>query len=212
MDAVSSILLRYLLQHRAVAVEGIGTLHTVRSGARLLPGQRLDPPRRMPELAETEYGDLPLTEIVAAELAVDSVTADGLCRRWREEAYAGAEAAGLSAGSMLLEGVGTIEADPERGTSFFYADPLFLELLNPLPAEPLVVPSPARRSTALVPAPGNSPRTGGRPRPRRSRPRGKNPHNYTVSFFAVLIVLAALGYLCYYLWKHTGLFSDFLPR
>lgn len=211
MQIVSDILRRCLLQHRPVAVEGIGTLRTIRSGARFLPGQRLDPPRRMPELAETEYGDLPLTEIVAAELAVDPVTADGLCRRWREEAYAGAEASGLLAGSLLLEGIGTIEADPERGTSFFYADLLFLEMLNPLPAEPLVVPSPALR-TVPAPAAGSPSRTGGRTRPRRIRPKGKNPHNYTVSFFAVLVVLAALGYLCYYLWAHTSLFEGVLPR
>lgn len=209
MHIVSAILRRNLLQHLPVAIEGIGTLHTIRSGAQFLPGQRLDPPRRMPGLAATEYGDLPLTEIVAAELAADPATAGELCRQWREEAYNRAETSGLPAGSLLLEGIGTIEVDPERGTGFF-ADPLLLEMLNPLPAEPLVVPSPSRPAAA-VPAPTKSVRPG-QARPNRIRPKGKNPHNYTVSFFAILVVLAALGYLCYYLWAHTDLFAGFLPH
>lgn len=209
MHIVSAILRRNLLQHRPVAVEGIGTLHTVRSGAQFLPGQRLDPPRRMPELVMTEAGDLPLTELVAAELGADPVTAGEFCREWREAAYALAQASGLPEGSILLEGIGTIQADPERGTEF-YADPELLELLNPLPAEPLVVPSPSYRA---APVPGSAnPVRPGRPRPPRVRPKGKNPHNYTVSFFAVLVVLAALGYLCYYLWAHTDLLAGFLPR
>lgn len=209
MHIVSAILRRNLLQHLPVAIEGIGTLHTIRSGAQFLPGQRLDPPRRIPELAATEYGDLPLVEIVAAELAADPAMAGELCRQWREEAYERAEVSGLSAGSLVLEGVGTIEADPERGTGFF-ADPLLLEMLNPLPAEPLVVPSPSRPDAA-VSAPGRPVRPG-QPRSNRIRPKGKNPHNYTVSFFAILVVLAALGYLCYYLWTHTDLFAGFLPH
>lgn len=209
MHIVSAILRRNLLQHLPVAIEGVGTLHTIRSGAQFLPGQRLDPPRRMPELAATEYGDLPLAEIVAAELAADPAMAGELCRQWREEAYERAEASGLPAGSLLLEGIGTIEADPERGTGFF-ADSLLLEMLNPLPAEPLVVPSPSRPAAA-VPAPGRPVRPG-QPRSNRIRPKGKNPHNYTVSFFAILVVLAALGYLCYYLWVHTDLFASFLPH
>lgn len=209
MHIVSAILRRNLLQHLPVAIEGIGTLHTIRSGAQFLPGQRLDPPRRMPGLAATEYGDLPLTEIVAAELATDPATAGELCRRWREEAYDRAEASGLPAGSLMLEGVGTIETDPVRGTEFF-ADSELLEILNPLPAEPLVVPSPSRPAAA-VPAPGKPVRPG-QPHSNRIRPKGKNPHNYTVSFFAILVVLAALGYLCYYLWAHTDLFAGFLPH
>lgn len=209
MHIVSAILRRNLLQHLPVAIEGVGTLHTIRSGAQFLPGQRLDPPRRIPELAATEYGDLPLVEIVAAELAADPAMAGELCRQWREEAYERAEASGLPAGSLLLEGIGTIEADPERGTGFF-ADPLLLEMLNPLPAEPLVVPSPSRPEAA-VSAPGKPVRPG-QARSNRIRPKGKNPHNYTVSFFAILVVLAALGYLCYYLWAHTDLFAGFLPH
>lgn len=210
MHIVSVILRRNLLQHLPVAIEGIGTLHTIRSGAQFLPGQRLDPPRRMPELAATEYGDLSLTEVVAAELAADPATAGELCRQWREEAYDRAEVSGLPAGSLLLEGIGTIEADPVRGTGFF-ADPLLLEMLNPLPAEPLVVPSPSRPET-VVPVPGGRPVRAGQTRPNRIRPKGRNPHNYTVSFFAILVVLAALGYLCYYLWAHTDLFTGILPR
>lgn len=210
MHTVSAILRRALLQHRSpVAVEGIGTLHTVRSGARFLSGQRLDPPRRMPELVASEADDLPLTSLVAAELSVDASIAEEMCREWLEGTYAQAAVNGLPAGSLFLEGIGTIQADPERGFEFF-ADPELLEMLNPLPAEPLVVPSPARRPMP-GPQPGY-PAYGGRRRPPRRRPKGKNPHNYTLSVFAVLVVLAALGYLCYYLWAHTDLFSAFLPR
>ncbi len=209
MHIVSAILRRSLLQHRPIAVEGIGTLHTVRSEAQFLPGQRLAPPRRMPELVMTEAGDLPLTELVAAELGADPVTAGDFCREWREAAYALALASGLPEGSILLEGIGTIQPDPEQGAEF-YADPELLELLNPLPADPLMVPSPSHR--AAVGSGSANPTRPDRSRPPRIRPKGKNPHNYTVSFFAVLVVLAALGYLCYYLWAHTDLLAGFLPR
>lgn len=211
MDAVSSILLRYLLQYRPVAVEGVGTLHTVRSSARFLPGQRLDPPRRTPELAATEPGDLPLNDLVAAELAVDPATADALCDEWYGRACARAEQAGFPSGSLYMEQIGTIRVDRERGVEFL-ADPEFLAMLNPLPAEPLAVPSPARRTGANAGRNDFRQRAGRPQRGRRMRPKGKNPHHYTVSFLAVSVVLAAAGYLCYYLWKHTDLFSAFLPR
>ena len=105
---------------------------------------------------------------------------------------------GLPEGSLVLEGIGTLQADPETGFDFF-ADPDLLAMLNPLPAEPLVVPS-ARRSAAPMSA------------QHRPRPKQKNPHNYTVSILAVVIVVAAIGYLCYYLWAHTDLLSDIFPR
>lgn len=209
MHVVSAILRRYLLQHLPVAVEGIGTLHAVRSSARFLPGQRLEPPRRYPALGATEPDDLPLVQIVEAELALDPVTADSLCREWREAAYVQGELAGLPDGSLLLEGIGTIEVGADGGGAFF-PQPEFLEMLNPLPAEPVVVPSPSRRGTSGS-GTGRPVRTAHR-RPNRGRPKTKNPHSYTVSFIAVLVVLAALGYLCYYLWAHTDLFSGLLPR
>lgn len=198
MHVVSALLRRTLLQYRPVAIEGIGTLHTARSSARFQPGQRLDPPRRMPELVATEAGDLPLSSIVAAELSLDPATAEGLCREWQQTAGLLAMQSGLPEGSLVLEGIGTLQADPETGFDFF-ADPDLLAMLNPLPAEPLVVPS-ARRSAAPMSA------------QHRPRPKQKNPHNYTVSILAVVIVVAAIGYLCYYLWAHTDLLSDIFPR
>lgn len=160
----------------------------------------------MPELVfdDPEGHAVPLTELVAAELAVDPVTAGGICRDWRESLYAEACAAGLAEGSMVWEGIGTI-AFPDGiydGGAVFFPDPALLELLNPLPAEPLVIPSPARRTA----------RSGQRRMPRVRPPKGKNPYNYTVSFVAALMALAALGYLCYYLWARTNILEDFLLR
>lgn len=219
MHIVTSILRRFLLRHAPVEVEGIGTLCTTRSGAQFLPGQRLDPPRRMPELRVSEAGDALLTEAVAGELGMDFVAADALCREWREEAFALGVQAGMGDHALLLEGVGTI-CWAEDGAAEFYAAPELLELLNPLPAEPLVVPSAGRRHSRPQPIPESHPRgTGNRGRRavstsgrRRVRPKGRNPHNYTVSFLAIGVALGALGYLCYYLWAHTDWLSDFLPR
>lgn len=217
MHAVTAILRRHLLQHIPVVIEGIGTLRTVRSGAQFLQGQRLEPPRRMPELVpENSVGDaMPLTDLVATGLGVDLFTADGICRQWRETLSTDAAMAGLAEGSMLLEGIGTV-AFPEGiydGGAVFYPDPELLELLNPLPAEPLVIPSPARRTAPVAGTPpANAGRQVQRQPPRVKPPKGKNPHNYTVSFVAVLVALAALGYVCYYLWTHTDILADFLPR
>ena len=217
MHPVTAILRRTLLQHIPVVIEGIGTLRTVRSGAQFLTGQRLEPPRRMPELTFDDPAGhaSPLTELVATGLSVDPVTADGICRSWRETLYADANAAGFAEGTLLIDGIGTV-AFPDGvydGGAAFFPDPALLELLNPLPAEPLVIPSPARRTTpaAGTPAP-NSGRPGQRRTPKIKPPKGKNPHNYTVSFLAVLVALAALGYLCYYLWARTDILADFLPR
>ena len=198
MHVVSALLRRTLLQFRPVAIDGIGTLHTVRSSSRFQAGQRLDPPRRMPELVATEAGDLPLNSIVATELSLDPAAAEKVCHEWLQNAVILAEQSGLPEGSLVLEGIGTLQVDPETGFDFF-ADPDLLAMLNPLPAEPLVVPS-ARRSAH--PAQNRH----------RPRPKHKNPHNYTVSIVAVLIVLAAIGYLCYYLWARTDLLSDIFPR
>lgn len=217
MHAVTAILRRHLLQHIPVVIEGVGVLRTVRSGAQFLQGQRLEPPRRMPELVpENTSGDaVPLTELVATGLGVDLFTADGICREWRETLYTDAAMAGMTDDSMLLEGIGTV-AFPDGvydGGAVFFPDPGLLELLNPLPAEPLVIPSPARRTGPIAGTSSvNTGRPGQRRAPRVKPPKGKNPHNYTVSFVAVLVVLAALGYLCYYLWAHTDILADFLPR
>lgn len=215
MHAVTAILRRTLLQHIPVAVEGIGTLRTVRSGPQFLPGQRLEPPRRMPELIplgtrpEEEVG-VPLLEAVAAGLAVDPATADGICHQWREEAFAAGDGQ-----TMWLEGIGTIAfSDNTCGEgTVYYPDPSLLELLNPLPAEPLVIPSPLRHAPSYATAAGgDTGRQGARRTPEVRPPKGRNPHNYTVSFVAVLVALAALGYVCYYLWAHTDLLAAFLPR
>lgn len=217
MHAVTAILRRHLLQHIPVVIEGVGVLRTVRSGAQFLQRQRLEPPRRMPELVSGGTGaeGVPLTELVATGLGVDLFTADGICRHWREALYTDAAMAGLAEGSMLLEGIGTV-AYPDGvydGGAVFFPDPGLLELLNPLPAEPLVIPSPVRRTTPVAGTPPtNTGRQGQRRAPRVKPPKGKNPHNYTVSFVAVLVALAALGYLCYYLWAHTDILADFLPR
>lgn len=217
MHAVTAILRRHLLQHIPVVIEGLGVLRTVRSGAQFLQGQRLEPPRRMPELVFDDLAGnaIPLTELVATGLGVDLFTADGICRQWRETLYADATMAGLGEGSMLVEGIGTV-AYPDGvydGGAVFFPDPGLLELLNPLPAESLVIPSPARRTApAAGTLPANTGRQGQRRAPRVKPPKGKNPHNYTVSFVAVLVALAALGYLCYYLWAHTDILADFLPR
>lgn len=217
MHPVTAILRRALLRHTPVAIEGIGTLRTVRSGGRVLHGLRVEPPRRMPELVfdDPEGRAAPLTELVAAELAVDPATAGGICRDWREVLYADACTAGLAEGSMVLEGIGTI-AFPDGvydGGAVFFPDPALLELLNPLPTEPLVIPSPTRRiaSPAGVPA-KHAVRQGQRRMPRVRPPKGKNPYNYTVSFVAALMALAAVGYLCYYLWARTDILADFLLR
>ncbi len=245
MDSVTTILRRYLLQHLPVTLEGIGTLRTLRSGAQFATGRRLDPPRRMPELVpegepltddEGGYTEgVPFTEIIAAELAVDLATAAAWEEEWRASACAEAQAQGLAEGSMWLDGVGTIAFRETEGydgypvrTAEFYPDPEFLELLNPLPAEPLVLPvgrwladgtateaeAPDtrgydRRGPRRHPGPGR--RNGGRRGP-KVLPRERNPHNYTVSFLAVLIALGALGYVCYYVWTYTDWLSDLLPR
>lgn len=198
MHIVSAILRRTLLQHTPVAIEGIGTLQTIRRGAQFLPGSRLDAPRRMPELVTSDTEDISLSEIVATELSTDILTALELCRQWHNWALSGEDGS-----LMVLEGVGSIRIH----TLEYYPDPEFLALLNPLPAEPLVIAAPIRK----IATPQNGRRRPSRRRP-PVRPRGKNPHNYTVSFVAILIVLAALGYLCYYLWAHTALFEGILPR
>lgn len=217
MHAVTAILRRTLLQHIPIAIEGIGTLRTVRSGAQFLQGQRLEPPRRMPELVvgNTVGNAVPLTELVATGLSVDLVTADGICRGWREALYADGSAAGFAEGTLLIEEIGTIavSAGFYNEEAVFYPDPALLELLNPLPAEPLVIPSPVRRTTPVRETSiANTTRPGQRHAPRVRPPKNKNPHNYTVSFVAVLVTLAALGYLCYYIWVHTDILADFLPR
>lgn len=198
MHIVSALLRRTLLQYRPVAIEGIGTLHTVRSSARFQPGQRLDPPRRMPELVATEPGDLPLSNIITAEFALDPTVAQELCQEWLQTAAILAQQNGFPEGSLLLEGIGTLQTSPDAGFDFF-ADPDLLAMLNPLPAEPLVIPSARRPATPMSAQ-------------HRPRPKQKNPHNYTVSILAVVIVMAAIGYLCYYLWAHTDLLSNILPR
>lgn len=197
MHIVSAILRRSLLQHIPIAIEGVGTLHAIRSSTQFVPGNRLEPPRRIPELTATERGDAVLANIVAAELSTDILTATELCRQWLNWTMSGQDGS-----LMVLEGVGSIRIQ----TLEFYADPEFLVLLNPLPAEPLVIPSPIRKN------PGISPGVSGQRRTRRVRvqPRGKNPHNYTVSFVAILVVLAAAGYLCYYLWTHTDIFTGLM--
>lgn len=249
MDSVTTILRRYLLQHLPVMLEGVGTLRTLRSGAQFATGRRLDPPRRMPELvpegepltdAEGGYTEgVPFVEIIAAELAVDLATAAAWEEEWRASACAEARAQGLAEGSMWLDGVGTIALRETEGydgylqrTAEFYPDPEFLELLNPLPTEPLVLPVGRwladgngtaaeteaayarggydRRRSQRRPGPGR--RGGGRRGPRVAPPRERNPHNYTVSFLAVLIALGALGYVCYYVWTYTDWLSDLLPR
>ncbi|MDE5945023.1 MAG: hypothetical protein K2G93_05480 [Rikenella sp.] len=204
MHIVSSILRRNLLQHDPISVEGVGTLHTTLRNARLLAGQRLEPPRRMPELSATEAGDLPLTEIVAAELSIGYSEAEELCRAWQEEAYRAAEQAGLPSGALLIEGLGTIRYDRrEGGGLIFVASPELLEMLNPLPAEPLVVPTATRRLGSGSGA--------GQPSRRRLRgTRGRNPHHYTVSVLAIAVALTAVGYVAYYLWTHTDLFLALL--
>lgn len=210
MHIVSSLLRRTLLQHIPVAIEGVGTLNLSLHSAQFISGQRLEPPRRMPELVATEAGDRPLTAIVAAELALDPMTAEQVCYAWQEEAAEQAAREGLPEGSLWIEGVGTIRNNAERGTAF-YAEPSLLEMLNPLPAEPLVVPSAARRH---IPLPMTEQEVR-RPRRRpayRQRPKGKNPHHYTVSTLAILITLAAVGYVCYYLWRHTDWLAAWLPR
>ena len=208
MHIVSAILRRNLLQHDPIAVEGVGTLHTVRYGARFLPGQRLEPPRRMPELVTPEPDDLPLAELVAADLEIDLAAADGLCGEWFDEALRSAAEEGLPAGSLRFEGIGTVRYDEARRPGgLFIADPELLEMRNPLPAEPLVVPTAARQLGGGRPSGhGRQPRRGPR------GPRGKNPHRYTVSFLAVVIAAAALGYVTYYLWTHTDLFAGLLSR
>lgn len=234
MHTVTSILRRALLQHIPVAIDGAGTLRTVRSGAQFATGRRLDPPRRMPELipageamTDDEEGyteGVPLLEIVAAELTADAATAAMWEEEWRGTVCAAAAEAGWGEGAMLLEGIGTIafreEADYNgyiRQTAEFYPDPEFLELLNPLPTEPLVLPL-ARG----IPGTGGTTGSTGVSEERRRRhrrrapmavaPRGRNPHQYTVSFLAVLIALGALAYVCYYVWAYTEWLSDWLPR
>lgn len=210
MHIVSSLLRRTLLQHVPVAIEGVGTLNTFLTSAQFLSGQRLEPPRRMPELVATEAGDRPLVSIVAAELALDPMTAEQVCYTWQEEAADQAAREGLPEGSLCVKGVGTIRNDAERGT-VFYAEPSLLEMLNPLPAEPLVVPSAARKHIPLPMTEQEVRRTRHR-QAYHQRPKTKNPHNYTVSVLAILITLAAVGYLCYYLWQHTDWLSEWLPR
>ena len=210
MHVVSSLLRLTLLQHIPVAIEGVGTLNLSLRSAQFISGQRLEPPRRMPELVATEVGDRPLAAIVAAELSLDPMSADQLCYTWQEEAAEQAACEGLPEGSLCIEGVGTIRNDPERGVAF-YAEPELLEMLNPLPAEPLVVPSAARKHIPLPMTEQEVRRTRHR-QAYHQRPKAKNPHNYTVSTLAILITLAAVGYLCYYLWRHTDWLSGILPR
>lgn len=243
MHMVSAILRRQLLQHTCVAIGGIGTLRMVRSGVRLLPGRRLEPPRRVPQLAPTEQGDTYLQEIVAAEMGVDIATATEICRQWNFWTLSGGGQQGGNV--MVLEGVGRIRLS----TLEFIAEPEFLNQLNPLPSEPLVAaPAAARGKKRKRQAVGQG-RTYARgatqatntnakttraikvtkatqvaaatkaaaakaaPYTRTSRAhvraRGRNPHQYTVSFLAVLILLGALGYLAYFLWRHTSLWADF---
>lgn len=210
MHVVSSLLRRTLLQHIPVAIEGVGTLHLSLRSAQFISGQRLEPPRRMPELVTTEAGDCSLSAIVAAELALDPMSANRLCYDWQEEATEQAAYEGLPEGSLCIEGVGTIRTDPEQG-AVFYAEPELLEMLNPLPGEPLVVPSAARKHIPL-PMTEHEVRRTHHQSPYRQRPNTKNPHNYTVSTLAILITLAAVGYLCYYLWRYTDWLSGILPR
>lgn len=216
MHIVSTILRRYLLQRNPIAIEGLGTLHVALSEAQLLPGRRLEPPRRMLELVPTETADVPLIELVAADLTTDIITARDFCHEWREEAFYQAQMASMGKNTMLLEGVGTIRISRDNDAKF-YPDPDFLTLLNPLPSEPLIVPiptTPRYRSLATTAGARSSyvQRPPLRPRLPKVTAMGKNPHNYTVSFMAVLVVLAALGYLCYYMWLHTDLLSGFLPH
>lgn len=186
MHIISEIFRRTLLQHIPIAVEGIGTVRTVRRRGRLLAGQRLEPPRRMPELVATGPEDVPLAEVVATELAVDSTTAYELCGEWVAEGARRARERRWPPGSFVFEGVGAVRGDA------FLADAELLEMLNPLPAELLVVP------TAVKHLP-----TASAQRMRQRGPRGKNPHHYTVSLLAILVVLVAVGYLAYYLWQHS---------
>lgn len=216
MHIVSALLRRTLLQQFPIAVEGIGTVRTTLRRARLLPGQRLEPPRRLPEVVATQPGDLPLPEVVATELAIDLPTAYALCDEWREEGYRAAAEGGMPRGSFVFEGVGAVRNDAVRG-GVLLVDPAFLEMLNPLSAEPLVVATATKRPAAadneLQTAPdrrgrrtGGGARRGGMQPARQARPRGprgKNPHRYTVSFLAIAVVAVAAGYLGYYLWRHA---------
>lgn len=214
MHIVSTIIRRYLLQRNPIAIEGLGTLHVALSDAQLLPGRRLEPPRRMLELVPTETEDIPLTELVAEDLTTDSITASELCREWREQTFSQAQMEGMDEDIMLLEGVGTISIVPYADANF-YPDPYFLTLLNPLPAEPLIVPTPTMPRYRSITATAGTrssfvERPTLRPRLPKISAKEKNPHNYTVSFMAIIIVLAALSYLCYYMWNHTDLLSRFL--
>lgn len=205
MHIVSAILRRRLLQHSPVAIEGIGTLRMVKTQAQLLPGRRLEPPQRYPQLVPTELSDPYLQEVVAEELGLDLATATEACHQWHHWSLSADEQNGEM---MILEGIGTIRFS----TYELFPDPYFLTLLNPIPAEPLIAATPFNPAYSLA-APGvpeaEYPGGGAYHRRTQVRAKGKNPHNYTVSFFAILIVLAALLYLAYFLWVHTSIFSDF---
>jgi hypothetical protein len=183
----------------------------VRSGVRLLPGRRLEPPRRVPQLAPTQRGDTYLQEIVAGELGVDIATATEICRQWNFWTLAGGN--GREKGNtMILEGVGRIRLS----TLEFTPDTEFLNQLSPLSAEPLVaIPmagsasgTGSKRMPVMHPVMHPGPRKRSRGgRGKAVKARGRNPHQYTLSFFTVLILLGALGYLGYYLWNNTSLLA-----
>lgn len=185
MHIVSSILRRQLLQHTPVGISGIGTLHLVQTSVQRLTDGRLEPPRRMPELLPSAAYDTYLPEAVALELNIAPEEAAVLCEQWYAESWVAEGEDHL----MVLEGVGTIR----NSTLEYIPAPEFLDQLNPLPTDPFVVvpPAPEKRKREKV-----------------RKPKGKSSHGYTISFIAVVIVLAALAYLAYYLWVHTGLIPE----
>lgn len=103
---------------------------------------------------------------------------------------------------IVIDGVGIIY--PESLS--IEIDPTFESLLNPVEHH--------RGHLARVPAPVVTPRSLEidhsihQPEPRaqrriRVRPVSRNPHNYTTSVVAVLVVLAAVGYILYYLYINS---------
>lgn len=239
MHIVSAILRQYLLRREPVAVDGIGTLRTVRADALWGTQDRIAPPSDQLEFLPYETDASYLTFLVAQELELDHASAAELCRQWTAWAQSNND------GTMVMEGVGTVEL----AQGIFWPDPAMTDLLNPIPSEPMPLEKPIVAVPALEPEissgetyPGDelpaeafeepievgysAPEFEYIPQPepvseavapvapaRRTSgniaPEGRNPHLYTFSFMALIIVIAALGYLCFYLWRNTTLVSQF---